>query len=344
MSKDSAVVDSTERAYDLSARGEHWLADVINHLRPAVDSGLGIFGWLYDARDFRNLVFTDPVFLDIPKDLPAALVACSQDPDTPLALTQMHYRTPAGPFSASLGTHFANYRPWKKYVFPVGVKDLLVVNGVDANRRGCAISAPRRNITRISPARQALLEHLSVHLATAHRLRRRIEAVSGERPGPAHPRVEAVLSSSGKLEHASSTGRSREAGQALSLAVRAAERARGKLRRTHPDEAMKLWKSMVSGRWTLSDHFESDGRRYILAYVNPPVAPPVRSLSELERQVLSCAALGKSNKLIAHELGITMPTVGSALKRAAAKLGAIRPRDLVAIMDRVLVAPVSEQP
>lgn len=338
------MVDSTERAYDLSERGEHWLASVIESLRPAMDSGLGIFGWLYDARDFRNLVFTDPVFLDIPEGLPAALFSCSQDPETPLALTQMHYRTPAGPFSASLGTHFARFKPWRRHVFPLGVKDLLVVNGVDANRRGCAISAPRCNLTRISPARLALLQHLSVHLATAYRLRRRIDAISGERPGPDHSRVEAVLSPSGELVHASSSGRPREARHALSLAVRAAERARGKLRRAQPEEAMKLWKSMVSGRWTLSDHFESDGRRYLLAYVNPPSAPPLRSLSELERQVLSCAALGKSNKLIAHELGINLPTVGAALKRAAGKLGATRPRDLMALMDRVLSAPVSEQP
>jgi DNA-binding CsgD family transcriptional regulator len=343
MSRDAAVIDSTERAYDLLAPKERWLHEIIEHLRPALDSGLGIFGWLYDARDFKNLVFTNPVFLGIPPELPGALVSCNQDPDTPLALVQMHYRTPAGPFSMSLGNEFANYMPWRKHVHPVGVKDLLVVNGIDANRMGCAISAPRRAVARISAERLALLQYLSAHLATAYRLRRRIEALSDTPPGPEHPRVEAVLTPSGRLEHASTLGRSREAKRALSLAVRAAERARGKLRRAQPEEAMRLWKSMVSGRWSLSDHFESDGRRYILAYVNPPEAPPVRTLSQLERQVLSCSALGKSNKLIAHELGIGMNTIGSALKRAASKLGASRPRDLVAIMDRVLVARVSEE-
>lgn len=343
MSRNSAVIDSTERAYDLSAPTKSWLLEVIQHLRPALDSGLGIFGWLYDARDFRNLVFTDPVFLDIPEELPAALVNCSLDPETPVTLTQMHYRTPAGPFSASLGAHFGHYKPWRKYVYPLNVKDLVVVNGIDANRQGCAISAPRKGITRISPERVALLQYLSVHLATAYRLRRRIEALADHLPGPEHPRVEAVLSPSGGVEHASTLGRRREAREALSAAVRAAERARGKLRRAEPQEAMKLWKSMVAGRWSLCDHFESDGRRYLLAYVNPPAAPPMRSLSTLERQVLSCSALGKSNKLIAHELGLAMPAVGSALKRAAVKLGARRPRDLIAIMDRVLEAPVSAE-
>ena len=45
----------------------------------------------------------------------------------------------------------------------------------------------------------------------------------------------------------------------------------------------------------------------------------------------------------AHELGVPLTTIGSALKRATAKLGAQRPRDLVALMDRVLNAPVSPE-
>jgi len=341
--RNSAVIDSTERAYDLQTSKDRWLLEVIERLRPALDSGLGILGWLYDASDFGNLVFTSPVFLDIPEGLPSALMNCSKDPDTPLSLLKMHYRTPAGPFSMSLGDQFAHWAPWRRHVHPLGLKDLLVVNGIDSNRQGCAISAPRRQIVRISPERMALLRYLSVHLATAHRLRRRIEGLSPNQPGPEHPQVEAVLSSSGRLEHASSLGRSRQARQALSLAVQAAERARGKLRRAQPEEAMKMWRSMVRGRWSLSDHFESDGRRYILAYVNPAHAPTIRSLSTMERQVLSCSALGKSNKLIAYELGVEITSVSAALTRATVKLGASRPRDLVALMDRVLVAPVAEE-
>src|ERR1039457_2938734 len=138
VTRNSAVIDSTERAYDLHTPKDRWLLEVIERLRPALDSGLGIFGWLYDARDFRNLVFTSPVFLDIPEALPGALVNCSKDPGTPLSLTKMHYRTPAGPFSMSLGDQFAHYAPWRKYVYPLGIKDLLVVNGIDSNRQGCA--------------------------------------------------------------------------------------------------------------------------------------------------------------------------------------------------------------
>ncbi len=343
MSKDAAVIDAAEQAYAVSAPTENWLQEIILKLQPALDSGSGIFGWLYDARDFKNIAFSNPVFLGVAPELPVALVNCSQDAETSVSLIQRHYRTPAGPFSTSLGDGFAGFTPWRRHIHPLGVKDLLVVNGIDANRKGCAISAPRRGIAQASAERLALLRYFSVHLATAYRLRRRIDASPAHLAGPAHPRVEAVLSSSGRLDHASSKARHRDARDALSVAVRAAERARGKLRRASPGEAISVWKTMVSGRWSLSDHFESDGRRYILAYVNTPDAPPLRTLSELERQVLSCSALGKSNKLISHELGLGLAAVSSALKRATSKLGARRPRDLIAIMDQVLEAPVADE-
>ena len=343
MTRISAIIDSAERAYDLSTAGGQWLQEVVEALRPALDHGLGIFGWEYDARDFKSLVFTNPVFMGIPPELPAALVSCTTDPDTPASLTQRHYRTPAGPFSMSLGEQFAQYRPWRRFIYPLGVKDLIVINGVDANRRGSAISAPRRSVTRLSPERIALLQRFSGHLATATRLRRRFARAPQQAPGPSHPRVEAVLAPNGKVEHAKSDAKQRLLRESLARAVKSAERARGKLRRTEPNEALKIWRSMVEGRWTLSDHFESDGRRYILAYLNPPEAPPMKALTPFERQVLSCTALGKSNKLIAYELGVSLTAVSSALKRASTKCGAKRPRDLLAILDRVLEAPTAAE-
>jgi DNA-binding NarL/FixJ family response regulator len=78
----------------------------------------------------------------------------------------------------------------------------------------------------------------------------------------------------------------------------------------------------VAGRWTLLDHFDRDGRRYLLAHRNDPDAPDPRALTLRERQVVGYVALGQSNKLIAYELGLSASTVGVLLKTAAAKLGA----------------------
>ena len=53
-----------------------------------------------------------------------------------------------------------------------------------------------------------------------------------------------------------------------------------------------------------------------------PPPPLVVQLSAREREVLSNAALGSSNKEIAHTLGLAHSTVRVLLTRAARKLGA----------------------
>jgi DNA-binding NarL/FixJ family response regulator len=81
-----------------------------------------------------------------------------------------------------------------------------------------------------------------------------------------------------------------------------------------------MWQAMVSGRWSLLDHFDSDGRRYVLAHRNDPQVPDARGLTLRQRQVIAYAALGHSNKVIAYELGLSASTVGCHLARARAKL------------------------
>jgi DNA-binding CsgD family transcriptional regulator len=44
-------------------------------------------------------------------------------------------------------------------------------------------------------------------------------------------------------------------------------------------------------------------------------------LSEREAQVVGAAAMGHANKTIAYELGISISSVATHLRRAAAKLG-----------------------
>jgi DNA-binding NarL/FixJ family response regulator len=103
------------------------------------------------------------------------------------------------------------------------------------------------------------------------------------------------------------------------------------LRRSSPDEAIALWRALVAGRWSIIDHFDSDGRRYLVARRNQP-APAARGLGVLsprERDVLARAALGHTNKLIAYELGVAVATVASALASAAVKLGVATRAELI---------------
>src|SRR5262249_38062404 len=76
-----------------------------------------------------------------------------------------------------------------------------------------------------------------------------------------------------------------------------------------------------SGEWSLVDHFEASGRRYLLARRNDPQVAQPRALTLRERQVLAYAAVGHSQKFIAFELGLAPSTVAQHLTSGMRKLG-----------------------
>lgn len=107
------------------------------------------------------------------------------------------------------------------------------------------------------------------------------------------------------------------------------DRSRGKLRKQDPELALQTWTALVDGRWSLVDWFDTDQRRLILAIPNPPEIRDPRGLTEQEAQVVTYAALGETNKLIAYRLGLSQPRLSSLLKSAMHKLGAKSKADLV---------------
>jgi len=149
---------------------------------------------------------------------------------------------------------------------------------------------------------------LAAHVGAAARLRR-----TQRHAAPA------VLAPNGKLEHG--TTRTIAARADLATAAKSMDRARGKLRRIDPEAASALWQAMVCGEWSLVDWFDHDGKRFLLAHDNRIETAPRRDLTERERQVVACAAMGHANKLIAYDLGLSTGSVSIVLSRAAKKLG-----------------------
>jgi DNA-binding CsgD family transcriptional regulator len=106
----------------------------------------------------------------------------------------------------------------------------------------------------------------------------------------------------------------------LREAVRRLERARTRDHRGDP-ESLALWEGLVRGRWSLVDRFDSDGRRFVVAHRNEPNLGDPRGLSAREHQVAEHVGVGRSNKEIAYELGISESAVANAAARAQRKLG-----------------------
>ena len=93
------------------------------------------------------------------------------------------------------------------------------------------------------------------------------------------------------------------------------------LRRSDPEAAASHWTALVDGRWTLMDHFDGDGRRFLLAHRNQVPAPRRRGLTPRQAQVLALRAQGHALKLIGYELGMGQSLVARDLASGMKRLG-----------------------
>lgn len=162
---------------------------------------------------------------------------------------------------------------------------------------------------------KALWTRIAAHIGCALRLRRTHAEVGPESAA-------AVLDPRGRLQHGSEGAIA--ARKSLATSATHMDRARGKMRRLDPAAASELWRTMVDAEWSLVDWVDHDGKRFILAEENRVPASSQRRrrpLTEREEQVVACAAMGHTNKLIAYDLGISTGTVSVLLGRAAKKLG-----------------------
>jgi DNA-binding CsgD family transcriptional regulator len=304
------LVGAVELSYAKEESDALWLRRIIEHLAPVMQAGLGVFGWFYDAKDLSDVKFMHPTLLDTPSGALEALHASLTSEHRLESLIREHYATPAGTVSSQLGEHFTTYRPLNDHLRPLGIRDIVTINGFDVDGRGIAINAFLPAQATLPPQRLGQLQQMAAHLISSSRLRRFGEV------------REAVLDIDGKIQDAVGDAKEPAAREALSLAARAIEAARGKLRRAEPAQALETWRALVDGRWSVVDFVDTDGKRFLVARVNEsaPIAE-ARGLTKREHQIAALVGRGHSNKLIAYDLGLGEGTVASYLRRVIEKLG-----------------------
>lgn len=321
-----------EAAYSLAGDEERWLAQLVEAARPGLDDGAGVCAWTYDASgaDLHKVRATvssgaDSRFVDANSQFDSAL------PKSVRRMITRIYRvgfvgnlTRAPEILAKGGLDDARVRDFQRlldaFLREWKLADGLWVNAQDPTYLGCLLVAPLRRKRPASSRAVHQLRCIAAHVATAFRIRRQFAAWPAATPDASNPEPEAILDPRGKIEHAEEPAKGNPARAALRRAVQSLGRARGALRRRDPEEAVGIWQALVAGRWTLVDHVDSDGRRFIVAHRNDARVPDVRGLTLREQQALAYMALGHSNKVIAYELGLSTSTVAGHLARARAKL------------------------
>jgi len=332
------LVSVIEAAYRLDGDDGTWLARLVDRAaRAGLDRGLGTCGMFYELVGDRVHV-ASPVARGTPPGSVEALRMLEAEVSSDItyqfikdATAAVGGRATCATMSSRLkmGNHVRDLDLHQKFLAPLGIVDFMSVAATDpgpteaASLVGCLVGAPLAEVTGVKRAEAVAWSRVAAHMAAGMRLRRARRTSSPED-------ADAVLTPGGRVEsHAPGLTARGHAGEssdasldALKEAAKAMARARGSSRHADPPGAVEAWKALVSGRWTLLDHFDHDGKRYIVAVRNEPQVPAFADLSPRESQVVAYAAQGHSNKLIAYELGIAPSTVAMHLSTAGGKLGA----------------------
>jgi DNA-binding CsgD family transcriptional regulator len=323
----SDILAVIEAAYRLDVPGPEWLRDLAAATNALVGQGLGLLGFEYQVDPKLRLKVGDAATIGIPEELLGPLRGTLESlPPSYVAKTFACCECTTQSEASDAEIREANRLSMEMMEQMFGVRDILIVGGMDPSGCGVYMGAWLPNATRLPDDVRETWCRVAVHMVAARRLRARL----AQHEANVADTADAVLTPDGKVDHAEGEAREDEAREALRSAVGELERARGPLRLSDPGAAVAEWKGLVSARWTLVEHFEADGKRYLVARRNDVRLAGVRLLADRERQVVAHAALGHSNKLIAYELGISDSTVRVLLHRAGKKLEADTREALVA--------------
>jgi DNA-binding CsgD family transcriptional regulator len=212
-----------------------------------------------------------------------------------------------------LGLDPARFPPLVDLLSDLGVPELWSLWAVVNGERGVglvrAMPDPERSSTRPSEWWQ----RLGTHIAAGYRVRLSLD---GADPLEA---AAGVFRPDGTPLSVADTEQFRI--DTWSRIVRSIDRARADDYRTGDDTILDVWNGIIDGRWSLHDHVDTDGKRYVILVETEGTPRAQRGrLTPREVQVCLGAARGLTNKEIAYDLNVSLSSVATYLRRALRKL------------------------
>lgn len=322
MAKADDPIAVIEAAYRHDLDEEQWLGAIGSALAPWLDQGLGIALSIFDSVGGLEIRYV-PVHGR--PELSEGFVQATRDLG-PEAIRRCMLQGPCSTMRQALGAH-----PALERMSAGGVFDLLGIVAADPTGKGVMLGVPLPSAWLAPAGMVARISRIAAHLAAGYRVRRMLGARADRLPD-IFSGATAVLTPAGNVMHAETDAKPPGTREHLRHAALSMDRARGRLRREDPDDAVETWQALVSGRWSLVDHFDSDGRRLLVARRNDPHTERPALLTPRERQVVVYRALGHPLKLIAYELGLAVSTVSANLARGMKKLGIASDAELVELL------------
>lgn len=309
----SDLLDIVEAAYAKSGDHADWLAGLARAAEPHLQDGWGVCAFHLDAEARvigQRAAGVPGVEIEDPYTHGERVLESGAAQQR-----MMRALRDAGPISSvvtTLGEPTADNDPasMREVAYTRGASDVVCLMADTLENEHVGICALRRERWRAPQRASTAWARISAHLGAGLRMRRK-----------AAQDADIVATPTGRIEHAGALAAQPRALEAIRHAVRGSERARGPLRREDVDQALESWQALVSGRWSLVDHFDADGRRYILARENAPNPDGPAQLTPRQRTAVKLRARGHSLKFISYELGLSVPTVSLELREALRVLG-----------------------
>src|SRR3569623_1364190 len=321
-----SLIEVVERAYGCEGPDSEWLKEIARTLGPHLGDALGTTAFRYVHRSPHAVTPVGEASYIGNDDGARRALEALPSVDRSLARTLFSGGYVCGSLSQLMGSRFSKDRAVAMHLHGNGICDATGVSIRDVTGAGLVIAAASDVAVTLTDDKRRALALVSAHIAAAERLRRKA--------GATLELAEAVLTPGGRVEHAVGIARSQLSRQALRIAAAAVDRARSRRHRTDRLAPLELWNALVAGRWSLVDHFDRDGRRFLIARRNDPEVGKRAALSLKARQAVGYASLGHANKLIAYHLGISTSAVAKRLASAGQKLRVRSRAELIQLWGR----------